>query len=104
MALVGLWVLPPHEDNERAGLAARVDARLENLGRDVAPTASKGPVFCPVMSETELYNEGNGLLLDGGRICVLVGRSGLTERTERRRTVLAAGAIVGTFVGSGRAG
>ena len=45
VALVGLRVLPPHEDNERAGLTARVDARLENLGRDVAATSLKAPVF-----------------------------------------------------------
>ena len=45
MALVGLRVLPPHEDDERAGLTARVDARLENLGRDVVATSLKAPVF-----------------------------------------------------------
>lgn len=45
VALVGLRVLPPHEDNERAGLAARVDARLENLGRDVAAISLNAPLF-----------------------------------------------------------
>ena len=56
------------------------------------------------MSETEVYDEGNGLLLDGGRIGVLAGRSGLAERTERRRIVLAVETAVGTLVGSGRVG
>ena len=52
------------------------------------------------MSEIEVYDGGNGLLL-GGRIGVLAG---LTERTERRRIVLAVEAAVGTLVGSGRTG
>jgi hypothetical protein len=45
VVLVGLRVLPPHEDNERAGLTARVDARLENLGRDVVAISLKAPVL-----------------------------------------------------------
>jgi len=65
VALVGLRVLPPHEANERAGLTARVDARLENLGRDVAPASLKAPVFWLRTSEREVYDEGNGPLVDG---------------------------------------
>ena len=42
---MGLRVLPPREVDERAGLAARVDARLENFGRDVAATSLKTPVL-----------------------------------------------------------
>ena len=61
---VGLRALPPHEDNERAGLTARVDARLENLGRDVVAISLKAPVLRPGMSETEVYDEGNSLLAD----------------------------------------
>lgn len=45
VALVGLRVLPPHEDKERAGLTARVDARLENFGRDLAAISLKAPVL-----------------------------------------------------------
>ena len=66
VALVGLWVLPPHEVDERAGLTARVDARLENLGREVAASSLKAPVFWLGMSETEAYDEGNSLLVDVG--------------------------------------
>ena len=42
---VGPCVLLPHEVDERVGLTARVDAQLENLGRDVAATSLKAPVF-----------------------------------------------------------
>lgn len=65
VALVGLRVLPPHEANERAGLTARVDARLENFGRDVAPVSLKAPVFWLRTSERGVYDEGNSLLVDG---------------------------------------
>jgi len=97
VALVGLRVLPPHEANERAGLTARVDARLENLGRDVAPTSLNAPVFWLRISGREVYGEGNSRLVDGIWIGVLAGRSGLAERTERRRMVLV---VVGTLVGT----
>ena len=45
VALVGLRVLRPREVNEFVGLIARVDTRLENLGRDVAKISLKGPVL-----------------------------------------------------------
>lgn len=53
MALVGLRVLPPREDNERAGLTARIDARLENLGREVVATSLNAPLLWLGTSETE---------------------------------------------------
>jgi hypothetical protein len=104
VALVGLRVLPPHEVNECDGLTARVDARLENLGRDVAAISLKAPVLRLSIPKTELYDEGNGLFVGVGRITVLAGRSGLAERTERRRTLLAVEAVLGTLVGSGQVG
>lgn len=56
------------------------------------------------MPETEVYDEGDGLLLDSSRPGVLGGRSGLADRTERRRIVFAIEVVGGTLVGSGRAG
>jgi len=56
------------------------------------------------MSETEVYDEGNSLLVDVCWIGGLAGRSGLAERTERRRMVLAVETVIGTLVGSGRVG
>ena len=56
------------------------------------------------MSEAEAYDGGNNLLTDVRWIGVLVGRSGLAERTERRRLLFAVEAAVGTLVGSGRVG
>lgn len=66
MALVGLRALPPHEVDERAGLTARVDARLENLGRDVVIISLRAPVLWFSMSETVVCDEGNSLLVEIG--------------------------------------
>jgi hypothetical protein len=54
VALVGLRVLPPHVDNERAGLTARVDARLENLGREDVAISLKTPALRLGASEAEV--------------------------------------------------
>jgi hypothetical protein len=101
---VGLRVLLPHEANDRDGLTARVDARLENLGRDVAAISLKAPVLWVSMSETVVRDEGNSLFVDIGRIGVVVGRSGLAERIERRRAGLPVETLVGTLIGNGPAG
>ena len=56
------------------------------------------------MSGTEVYDEGNSLLVDDGWISALAGRFGLAERTGRRRMALVVEVAAGTLVGSVRVG